>query len=320
MSFRLETLNLWLRFIQKPQLMRLRDPQRSRDLFERQARRYFRPPADMHAQEDALRHDGRQVPLLWVSAGRPDRRRVLLYFHGGAFVTGSPRTHAALAGALSVVSGMRVALPAYRLAPDHPAPAALDDAEVCYRALLDAGYAPADIAFAGDSAGGGLALALLHRLLARSLPVPAALLLLSPWTDLTGSGDSVRRNAFADPTLPSARLPDIAALYAAGRDLTDPDLSPLFGTYTGAPPVMVQVGKSEILLDDSVRLARQLRHAGVDVRLDIWRKAPHGWQLFCGWLPEADEAVAQLGAFLRDRVGAPASSRAEAPTARATGS
>ncbi|MEO1001179.1 MAG: alpha/beta hydrolase fold domain-containing protein, partial [Pseudomonadota bacterium] len=228
-----------------------------------------------------------------------DAAPLLLYFHGGGYFQGSPRTHRALAAALAGRAGMAARVPDYRLAPEHPFPAAPEDARALYLGLLAAGLRPGRIVLAGDSAGGGLALALLHVIGAEGLPWPAATVVFSPWTDLTVSGESVRTNAGADPLLPASRLADVGAAYLAGADARDPRASPLFGQFAGAPPTLIQASRHEILRDDSVRMAGVLRDQGVDVTLELSDRLPHVWQIFQGRLPEADAALDRAGAFLR---------------------
>jgi acetyl esterase/lipase len=181
-------------------------------------------------------------------------------------------------------------------------PAAPDDAIVAYEALLER-VDPASIVIAGDSAGGNLALVTLLRARARGLPLPAATVLLSPWTDLSGSGASMQSNRKLDPMLPSDRVGDAARLYAGAANLHDPDLSPLFGDFSGLPPLAVHVGSTEILLDDSQRLANRAAEQGVDVTLTIWDRMPHVFPMFADVLPEGRRAIVGIAAFIRDRIG-----------------
>lgn len=303
MSFQLRLLNPWLRLTEKRFLARVRDPQKARNRLEKQAERFFRPVPGSNVQADTLRFDDRAVSGLWVSTGKLTRRKILLFIHGGAYIQGSPTTHCRLAAALARRVGARVFLPDYRLAPEHPYPAAADDVVTAYRGLLAAGHDPADIALGGDSAGGGLALALLHHICSGNLPGPACLFAFSPWTDLTLSGESLKTNERRDPLLPAARMAEIRDMYAAGAATTDPMLSPLFGSFSGAPPVLIQAGSTEILADDSRAMARVLLAAGVDVTLEIWPNTPHVWHLFQGLLPEADQALDKAADFLSAHLG-----------------
>jgi epsilon-lactone hydrolase len=231
--------------------------------------------------------------------GQHDGAGVILYLHGGAYVIGSPRTHAALTARLAALAGANSISADYRLAPEHPFPAGLDDALAVYRALLDSGAEPARVAIAGDSAGGGLTMALLVAARDAGLPLPAAGVLFSPWTDLTMSGASVTGKADVELILSATALPGRAAHYAAGTALDHHLVSPLFADLTGLPPLLIQAGTHEILLDDSVRLAARAAAADVTVTLEVTAGAPHVFQAFAGQLDEADEALASAGTFIR---------------------
>ncbi|MEL7276423.1 MAG: alpha/beta hydrolase fold domain-containing protein [Pseudomonadota bacterium] len=295
MSTRLAALNLGLRLFEKPRLARAQNLFDAAEHFERLAARAFVMPETARAQPGRL--DG--LDVLWVSCGRPDRRRVLLYFHGGAYMLGSPNTHQHLAAALACRVAARAAVVRYRLTPTAPFPAASDDALAAYRGLLDAGYEAADIALAGDSAGGGLALGLLHRIVAEDLPRPAAVVAFSPWTDLALTSDSLRTNARRDVLLPAQRLPEMRDAYLDGHDQKDPRASPVYGTFDAHTPVLIQASQSEILADDSRRMAARLTACGADVELTFWPRTPHVWQIFQQNLAEADEALDLAGAFLQ---------------------
>lgn len=244
------------------------------------------------------------VPAEEIEGRRSDRSKVLLYLHGGGFSVGSPESHRDLTWRLAEAAGMRAIVLDYRLAPEHPFPAALDDACTAYQWLLDQGIDHCSIAIAGDSAGGGLTLSTLVRLRDEGKPLPAAAALLSPWTDLAATGRSLQTNAKADPMLRPEILPSIADLYLGGRDPRDPLVSPLYADLHGLPPTIIHVGSTEILRDDAVRVAEKLRQAGVPVTLDVWDNMPHVWHIFGSRLPEAREAIDQLGAFLRAHVDA----------------
>ncbi|AMY67874.1 alpha/beta hydrolase [Frigidibacter mobilis] len=305
MSRRLALLNAALRFGTRPALARMRDPVLARAVMERGARWMVRAPPHLLALDGPMG----KVPGLRVSAGRVAPGHAILHLHGGAYVAGSPRTHQAMLGRLSRLAGLEVFAPAYRLAPEHPFPAALKDAEAAFAGLLARGYAPERIALGGDSAGGGLAFALLARLCAAGSP-PGFAYGFSPWADLTGSGASIRSNAAADPMLPAARLADVAEFYLQGHPAADPGASPLFAQFPGAPPVLLQVGSTEILLDDSLRLAERLRGFGTAVDLQVLPGAPHVCHLFDGWVPEARAALRAAAAAIRAgllRPGQPAS-------------
>lgn len=243
-------------------------------------------------------------------AGRPTRHveapgarqdRGLLYFHGGGYVLGGLDTHHELMGRLSRYCQAPVLGLDYRLAPEHPYPAAVDDATTAYLELIERGIKAEQILLGGDSAGGGLALACLLRLKAEGQPLPAGAILFSPWTDLTGSGASTISRADLDPMVSAALLAPMAKLYRADRDAADPEISPLFGDLSGLPPLLVQVGDHEVLLDDSTRLANLAEAAGVSVDLEIFDGAFHVFQSM-PQLPESAMALEKVGAFFQNRI------------------
>lgn len=221
----------------------------------------------------------------------------VLFLHGGAYVIGGTGSHAKLAAHVAHASRSTTYFVDYRLAPEHPYPAALDDALAAYRWLLAQAPAPRRVVLAGDSAGGGLALALAMALRDRQLPAPAALVLISPWTDLTLGGDSHARKAAADPMLRTGWLRAAAAHYAGARALDDPLLSPAFGRLAGLPPMLIQVGSEEILLSDAERLAEGVMRAGGRAELRRYDGLWHDFQVHAGMLPESDRALAEIGAF-----------------------
>lgn len=225
--------------------------------------------------------------------------RVVLHLHGGAYLMGSPRTHLGMAASLSRTSRSPVMLPHYRLAPEHVFPAALDDAVAAYRWLVDRrGFRPDRIAVSGDSAGGGLGLAMLVRLRDEGWPLPACYVGLSPWTDLAGTGDSMRQLDELDPWLSAAMVTPAARAYAGETPLDDPLLSPLYADLTGLPPMLVHAGGHEILLDDARRVVERARAAGVDASLGVFDGMWHVFQAFPG-LPETRRALREIGAFVR---------------------
>lgn len=311
MGLRLWLLNLTLRLTAKRKLRTMQDPAEMRALFERDAARHFTPPEGAHFVEDLMRRDGLprevgMIPALWASCGRPDRRKVILYFHGGAYLAGSPTTHRHLAAGLAGAAGVRAVLPHYRLTPEHPFPAAIDDALAAYRHLLAAGYAADEIALAGDSAGGGLAFALSLRLQEEGLAQPACVVGFSPWADMTGEAASLRSNVTRDVMLPAQRLSEVVEMYLGAHDRADPLASPAFGSWISPPPALITASRAEILLDDAKAVADALRQAGGDVRLELWPGLPHAWPLFFGKIAEADETVASAGAFIARHLGAEA--------------
>jgi acetyl esterase/lipase len=228
-----------------------------------------------------------------------DRNRHVLYLHGGAYAVGSPACYRHLTWRIAAAARACVLAVDYRLAPEHPFPAALDDAVAGYRWLLAEGAAPRKLAIIGDSAGGGLTLATLLKLRDDGLPLPAAAVVLSPWTDLAVTGTSLARNARADPMLAAEVVPWLARHYLAGADPRNPYASPLYGDPAGLPPTLFHVGSDEILHDDAVRMADKMRAAGCSVELEVWRRMPHVWHLFAPVLPEAHRAIARIGTFVR---------------------
>lgn len=241
------------------------------------------------------------VPAEWVIAPDAVDGRAILYFHGGGYASGSPASARDLVWRLSAAARRRVLVLDYRLAPEHPFPAAVEDATTAYHHLLSNGFAPASIAFAGDSAGGGLALGSLVKLRDDGAPMPAAVCAFSPWTDLAITGETATTNRDADPMIRVEAIRPTAAWYLGATPATDPYASPLYADVRGLPPTLLHVGSTEVLLDDSVRLAARMRSAQVDVTLRIWPDMPHVFQGFALFLPEAREAIGEAGQFLEAR-------------------
>ncbi len=305
MRIRLGLLNFILRYIEKRHLRVETDEVETRRRFSRQARWLFVDPPFATYLADQFTTLESSVPVLWASTGSPDQGGVILYLHGGGYVIGGTDTHRAMLARISALTGMRTVLPEYRLAPEHAFPAALDDAMLTYETLLARGYDPANIVLGGDSAGGGLMLALLHRICSEDRPRPGACFAFSPWTDMTMSGETITTNAKADPFLPAERHQEVREMYLAGADASDPRASPLFGSFDKAPPVLVQVGDTEILLDDSRSMVEVLKAQGCMARLDVWERVPHVWQMFQGRLREADRALEEVAAFIAETLGMP---------------
>jgi epsilon-lactone hydrolase len=246
--------------------------------------------------------DAGGVPAEWVIAPGADSDRVLLYLHGGAYQIGSPGTHRHMVGLLSGAARARVLSVDYRLAPEHPFPAAVDDAVAAYRWLLAAGTDRSVLALAGDSAGGGLALASLVALRDAGEPMPAAAVVMSPWTDLALTGESLQTRADVDVLIKPGGMAETAQAYLAGQDPRHPYASPLYADLHGLPPMLIHVGDAEVILDDSTRLAARARAHGVDVTLEVWEEMPHVWHAFAGMLPEADQAIERIGSWLTERI------------------
>nr|WP_241696161.1 alpha/beta hydrolase [Solimonas terrae] len=240
----------------------------------------------------------RGVPIEWSVGTHQQARRVLLYFHGGAYLVGSPSVYRGIAARLAQWAQARVACVDYRLAPDHRFPAAPDDALDAYRGLLERGIAARDIVLAGDSAGGGLTLACILKIRDAGLPMPAALVLLSPWTDLTLSGASIRDNTSSEILLDPAMLEEAVRDYLGGQDARQVLASPLFADLHDLPPMLVQVADGEILYDDSRRLVERVQAAGGSAELSVARNLWHVWQIFAGKMPEADAALHEIARFI----------------------
>ena len=241
------------------------------------------------------------VPAEWLVAPGAHEDAAILYLHGGGYVIGSPRSHRHLAAAIGESTAAAALLPDYRLAPEHPFPAAVDDAVAAYRWLLDRGLAPARIAIAGDSAGGGLTVATLLALRDAALPLPAAGVCISPWVDLTCGGATYTTRVEADPIVKHESVAAMATAYLAGNDAKTPLASPLFADLRGLPPLLIQVGDDEVLLDDAVQLAERARKAGVETTLEVADKMIHVWHWFFPMLDEGQAAIDRIGAFVRAR-------------------
>lgn len=241
---------------------------------------------------------------LLVEAEQGARLGTILYFHGGSFLMGSPETGMALTASLVVRTGMRSFSLDYRLAPEHPFPAGIEDCVAAYRELLDQGISPASIAFAGDSAGGGLCITTCLKARAAGLPLPGAIVTFSAGLDATRSGDSVDTKNGVDPFFTREAFRASGEMYLAGADPAQELLSPaLFGDLTGFPPLLLQVGTNELLLDDSTRLAARARDAEVDVILDVTANVPHVFQGYNSVLEEADQALDRAALFITQHIG-----------------
>jgi epsilon-lactone hydrolase len=238
------------------------------------------------------------VPGVWVEPDGADLGRTILYLHGGGYVVGSSETHSKMVGHLAKAAGVRAFVADYRLAPEHPHPAALDDALAAYRALLADGTDPNRLVVAGDSAGGGLMVALLVAARDAGLPQPAGAIGFSPWVDLAGTGETMQTRADVDLMVTVELAEMMAAHYLAGADPRTPTASPLFADLHGLAPMCIQVGDEEVLLADSTRLADRLRAAGGEVELEVFPEMQHVFQIAAGVLPESDDALAKAGAFV----------------------
>jgi len=292
-SLRLELVRLGLRWFLK---------RRSHHQNLAQARQTFRamqlliPRPPRRVQTTPV--DAGGVKADWIVTPASQRDRHILYLHGGGYRVGAPSTYRHLTWRIAEAARARLLVIDYRLAPEHPFPAAVEDALAAYRWLLANGAEPRKLVVMGDSAGGGLALASLLKLRDERLPLPAAAVALSPWTDLASTGASLSANARSDPAINADEVPKFAADYLAGADPRNPYASPLYGDPTGLPPTLIQVGDDEVLRDDATRMADTMRRANCQVELQIWPRVPHCWHLLAPILPEARAAIDDIGAFV----------------------
>jgi len=283
-----------------------------------QLRRLLRPPSGMldiekeRAETEALAAnfgtkvaltctpvDANGIPAEWITTPTTAANRVMLYLHGGSYNSGSIVSHRSLAANIAHAANTRALIIAYHLAPEHRFPAAVEDAMIAYRWLLENQFSPEQIIVAGDSCGGGLALALLLSLRDAELPLPAAAVCLSPWTDLTCTGASWETNRKTDVMLDPGTLRKSAELYLGEANPRTPLASPLYGDYHGLPPLLIQVGSEELLLSDATAFAERAKAAGVRVTLQIWDGMQHEWHFAAKILPESRQAIEQIGQFIQ---------------------
>ncbi len=256
-------------------------------------------PDDVHTQDDTLGG----IPVVTITIdGITTPKGTILYFHGGAYALGSAILAAGLASQLARHAGARAVSVEFALAPERPYPAALHDAVAAYQGLLDDGVPASDIVLAGESSGGGLAVAACLAILSSGLPGPGGIYIASPFADLTVSGESMTTKADADPSVTPEGLERRASDYATSYDPADGRISPVFADLTGLPPLLIQVGGNEVLLDDATRLAARAASDGVAVTLDVTPEVPHVFVGFAGMLDEADQALARAGRFIGGRL------------------
>lgn len=292
-SWQAQLLNRLLRLRRQPLTQRAHI-----EAMRRRLARLDRRPRQRDGQFLRLqtRHCG-STPVDWIAPARPQDERVLLYLHGGAYCAHMPWLYRGLAARLGAKSGAQAVLPDYRLAPEHPYPAALEDCLAVYRQLLEDGHAPAHIALAGDSAGGGLVLSLLGRLRERSLPMPACATLISTGGDWSLSGASFYRNVDRDVMFDLGTLLFLRELYLRGHSAEDPRVSPLLGDFDGFPPLHFTVSRDELMCDISLHAEAKARACGVETELRLWDGVCHAFPLFA-FLPESRLALAQMAAFI----------------------
>lgn len=293
MSLRAELVRLGLRLFIRPQNHSRESVAKQQAQLHAYERWVPRPPKGTREIEKSL------GGIAAIRVARPDAEpgRTVFFLHGGAYVAGSPGLYRHVLWRFAEAAHAELVAIDYRLAPAHPFPAALDDATAAWRALMGEGADAKRCAFLGDSAGGGLALALALRLRDEGGPLPAAIAVIAPWTDLAITGGSSAPGT-ADPMLRSIDLHIFAHHYLQGAAAPQPYVSPLYGDPRGLPPTLIQVGSDEILRDDSIRMAERMRAAGCDVTLEVWPRMPHVWHAFAPFVPEAGRAIARVGAFI----------------------
>lgn len=305
MSIMRPILNRYLRWIEKPRMRRTTDPAKLRRALEFQAKWMFFFPRGTQQRWLALEAGQRRIDALEVVPDNLGHDGVLFYIHGGAFVFGSPRTHAAMLAHLARRLGVRAVLPKYRLAPEAPFPAAAEDVRAAWDGLLASGVDPKKVVIGGDSAGGTLALGLVSALCSEGKTSPVGVFCLSPLTDMTYSGDSFRTNRDKDVFLVAERADDLTEMYLGGQPATDPRVSPLRASFDGVPPVWMTVGDTEILYDDARRMAAHLRASAVDVTLIEKHDLPHVWPIMQGLLPEGRQTLDEIAQWVRQLPGWP---------------
>ncbi len=295
MSIRASIISFVLRHTIRKQMSTFEEPAALR---KQMSRSTGNPPADVTVETDSAGG----VPSEWLTAQGAAEDAVLLYLHGGGYVFGGPDSHRDIAWRLAKETRLKVLLIDYRLAPEHPFPAAVEDATTAYRFLLAEGYAADRIVLAGDSAGGGLATALMVNLKTLAVPLPKAAALISPWVDMTLLGESLLGNADKDVMLSPEAINRFATHYLNGQDPRSPLASPLHADLSSLPPVYVIVGSGEVLLSDSESLVEQLKAAGGEAELVVWPGMPHAFPVLSAFLPEGREAIGNISAFLTARL------------------
>lgn len=294
-SLRATLLDLYLRSSMKPKPLHEIDGPVLRKWFEDRAVLLTPKGVDLEPVADGA------IKGEWHRLADGAAERTLFYLHGGGYVFGSPRVYRTMTYPWLLQANANAFLPVYRLAPEHKCPAAIDDAVAAYEWLVAGGVRPETIVIAGDSAGGGLALAAMMALRDKGAALPAAAVLFSPWTDLAASGPSIAANARSDAMFMAETVRRGGARYAGDLDLKDPRVSPLYGEMNGLPPMLIFASRSELLFDDSARLVQKAKAAGVTVRLEARDALPHVWPMFHALIPEAKAAIRIAAEFVRDR-------------------
>lgn len=292
-SWQARTTSFVLRHWFKPMLARAPDAPAARKIMNGRTRP---PPRGVHVVAGTVGGVGGE----WMTADGVPTVATLMYLHGGGYFACTPQTYRPVTSSYAI-AGFKTFAPDYRLAPEHPFPAGLEDAVAAYRGLLES-HAPQQIVVSGDSAGGGLSMALLLSLRERGIPMPAAAVLFSPFVDLASTGESARINSARCAMFTSESFGIAAGYYVGQGDRRAPLASPLYADLRGLPPLLIHVGADETLLDDSRRLAERAQRAGVKVELKIWPAVPHVWQLFRGWIPEGRSSLREAGMFFAREV------------------
>jgi epsilon-lactone hydrolase len=302
-SWQTDLLNLQLSLSMKPMLKYLNSIDRIRQVVSFSDSLLAKAAVPRKTQREPVAIPDAEFEAEWVSVEGTAPERILLYLPGGAYIIRTPNMHTAMVSRLCATANAKALMAYYRLAPEHPFPACLEDAVKAYRWLLAQGIEAERIAIAGDSAGGGLTLSTLLAIKDRQLPMPGCAYMLSPLLDVSDQAPSRWKNALSDTALPAPqhRAVNPRPMYLGDNDLADPMVSPINGDFSDFPPLYVQVSDSEMLLDDSLRLARRGHTYDVDVNVDIWHKVPHVWQAF-GFLPESNEALEKAARFLRQHI------------------
>ncbi len=300
-SWQTDLLNLQLSLTMKPMFKYVGSLELLRQIIDVGDSLLGRLAIPAGTQREPVAIPGAEFDAEWIRPNEHDAQRVILYLPGGAYVVRMPNLHTAMVSRLCKNANAKTLMAYYRLAPEHPFPACLEDALLAYQWLLDQGIAPQNIAIAGDSAGGGLTLSTLLGIKTRKLPMPGCAYMLSPLLDVSDHAPSRWKNALSDRALPAphARAMNPRPMYLGDNAPDDPMVSPINGNFTGLPPLYIQVSDSEMLLDDSLRLARRGHTYDVEVTVDLWHKVPHVWQAF-SFLPESSEALEKAARFLRD--------------------
>lgn len=299
MSLRFKIIAFVSKLFFKSALARIRNLQRMRGYLDFVTKINGVNPKGALYEDGTLSHNGQTVPVVWASLADPSQSHVLLYIHGGGFIFGSADTHKHLAADIAGQLGIKAVLPNYRLAPEHPYPKGFDDVVTSYQALLEMGYQSQNIAIGGDSAGGNLTFALLAYIKANKLPIPACAFTFAALTDLANTAKSITENAANDCVLAANRFGEMSRVYAQGQDIKSPYLSPVFADFKGVSPVLMQASEGEMLIDDSRAMLKVLTDQGVDAKLSVFGNSFHVFQILRGLVPEADQALTEVVAFIK---------------------